>query len=179
MIYPENSVILAPLSGFTDLPYRRSAYRHGAVYAFTEMVDAGSLVYRNIRTAKMLERGEDESWLGLQFVASDKDILKKAAEIVNERNFDVIDFNLGCPAPKVVKKGEGAALGEKIDEVKAVVLINPNNPTGIVHRKEFVKMMVDLTEDQKIPLIVDEIYDLLWFDKKPVNAALERVKLLP
>jgi nifR3 family TIM-barrel protein len=115
-IYPENSVVLAPLSGFSDLPYRRSARRHGCEYAFTEMVDAGSLVYRNVKTIKMLERGDDEPWLGLQLVAADKDILKKAALIVNERNFDVIDFNLGCPAPKVVRKGEGAALGEKIDE---------------------------------------------------------------
>ena len=120
MIYLENSIILAPLSGYTDLPYRRSARRHGCVYAFTEMVDAGSLVYRNFRTIKMLERGEDEPWLGLQLVAADKDILKKATQIVNEKNFDVIDFNLGCPAPKVVKKGEGAALGEKIDKAVSV-----------------------------------------------------------
>ncbi len=120
MIYPKNSVILAPLSGFTDLPYRRSARRHGCVYAFTEMVDAGSLVYRNFRTMKMLKRGEEEAWLGLQLIAADKDILKKATQIVNEKNFDVIDFNLGCPAPKVVKKGEGAALGEKIDKAVSV-----------------------------------------------------------
>jgi len=120
MIYPENSVILAPLSGFSDLPYRRSARRHGCHYAFTEMVDAGSLVYRNVKTIKMLERGDDEPWLGLQLVAADKDILRKAALIINERNFDIIDFNLGCPAPKVVRKGEGAALGEKIDEAVSV-----------------------------------------------------------
>ena len=119
-MYPENSVILAPLSGFTDLPYRRSARRHGCRYAFTEMVDAGSLVYRNTKTVKMLERGEDEPWLGLQLLAADKELLKKATIIVNECNFDVIDFNLGCPAPKVVRKGEGAALGEKIDEAVSV-----------------------------------------------------------
>ena len=111
-IYPENSVVLAPLSGFTDLPYRRSARRHGCTYAFTEMVDAGSLVYRNVKTVKMLERGDDEEWLGLQLVGADEKLLEEAVRIVNDRNFDVIDFNLGCPAPKVARKGEGAVLAE-------------------------------------------------------------------
>ena len=118
-IYPADTLILAPLSGFTDLPYRRSARRHACCYAFTEMVDAGSLVYRNEKTVKMLERGDDEPWLGLQLLGADSNLLKEAVKIVNDRNFDLIDFNLGCPAPKVARKGEGAVLGENID--KAVV----------------------------------------------------------
>ena len=112
MIYQANSVILAPLSGFTDLPYRRSARRHQCSYAFTEMVDAGALVFGNEKTLMMTNRGDDEDWLGIQLVGSDLDHLKKAVEIVNQRHFDVIDFNLGCPAPKVVRKGEGAKLAE-------------------------------------------------------------------
>ncbi len=120
MLYPENTIILAPLSGFTDLPYRSSAHRHGCKFAFTEMVDAGALVYRNVKTVKMLERGNEEQWLGLQLIGTDKDVLKKAVLMVNGRGFDVIDFNLGCPAPKVIRKGEGAALGAKIDEAVSV-----------------------------------------------------------
>ena len=118
-IYPENSIVLAPLSGFTDLPYRRSARRHGCFYAFTEMVDAGSLVYRNPKTLKMLERGDDEQWLGFQLVGADVQVLAEAVRIVNDRNFDVIDFNLGCPAPKVARKGEGAVLAENQDKALA------------------------------------------------------------
>lgn len=127
MIYPENSIVLAPLSGFSDLPYRRSAHRHGCIFAFTEMVDAGSLAYRNVRTFKMLERGDEEEWLGLQLVGADKDLLKKAMQISVNHNFDVIDFNLGCPAPKVVRKGDGAALGEKIDEAASCLEVIKSN----------------------------------------------------
>ena len=115
-IYPENSIILAPLSGYTDLPYRRSARRFGCKYCFTEMIDAGSLAYGNYKTTRFMERGDDEEWLGVQLVGSDHDRIKKAVEILNRHNFDILDFNLGCPVPKVAKKGAGAALGEKIDE---------------------------------------------------------------
>lgn len=128
MIYPENSVILAPLSGFTDLPYRRSARRHGCRYAFTEMVDAGSLAMGNGKTDKMLKRGEEEPWLGTQLVGADHAHLAKAAEILNDMNFDVLDFNLGCPAPKVVRKGEGAKLaGNPEAAVKAFEVLARNS----------------------------------------------------
>lgn len=128
MIYPENSVILAPLSGFTDLPYRRSARRHGCQYAFTEMVDAGALAFGNDRTLQMIDRGQDEEWLGVQLVGSDSEELKKATAIINTRNFDVLDFNLGCPAPKVVRKGEGSKLAETPDKAaKALETIVRNS----------------------------------------------------
>lgn len=127
MIYPENSLILAPLSGFTDLPYRRSARRHGCTFAFTEMVDAGALVYSNEKTLMMANRGSDEEWLGIQLVGSNRDHLTKAVEIVNQRNFDVLDFNLGCPAPKVVRKNEGAKLAEDADKAASSLEIIVRN----------------------------------------------------
>jgi tRNA-dihydrouridine synthase B len=114
-IYPENSLILAPLSGHTDMPYRNSARRMGCVYAFTEMIDAGSLVFGNEKTLRFLDRAPGEKWLGAQLVGSEPEILSKAVEILNKHNFSVLDFNLGCPAPKVAKKGEGAALGKDFD----------------------------------------------------------------
>ncbi|HBC86768.1 MAG TPA: hypothetical protein DCZ94_07435 [Lentisphaeria bacterium] len=115
-IYPDNSVILAPLAGYTDHPYRSSAIRHGCRYAFTEMIDAGSLVYGHRKTLSMLKRGSDEKWLGVQIVGSDHDLLRKASEIINGSECDILDFNLGCPAKKVAKKGEGAALAKKTEE---------------------------------------------------------------
>ena len=115
-IYPEDAVILAPLSGYTDMPFRMSARRHGCRFAFTEMIDAGSLVFGNEKTLRFLTRNENEDWLGIQLVGSDVATLSKATEIVNRYEFSVIDFNLGCPAPKVAKKGEGAALARRPDE---------------------------------------------------------------
>ncbi len=113
MVYPENAVIMAPIAGHTDLPMRLSAARHGCRYAFTEMIDAGSLVYAVKKTARLMERSPEEKFLGIQLVGSDPVILEEAVKIINDLNFDVLDFNLGCPAPKVAKKGEGITLALK------------------------------------------------------------------
>ncbi len=107
-IYPPGAPLLAPLAGHTDLPMRLSARRHGCRYAFTEMVDAGSLVFGNHKTMKLIQRDPSEDFLGIQLVGSEPDTLKKAVEIINGLDFSVLDFNLGCPAPKVARKGEGA-----------------------------------------------------------------------
>lgn len=80
------------------------------------MIDASSLAYGNDKTTRFMERGDDEEWLGVQLVGCNHDRISKAVDILNQHNFDVLDFNLGCPVPKVAKKGAGAALGEKIDE---------------------------------------------------------------
>ncbi len=117
MIWPENALILAPVAGYTDLPGRLSMRRHGCRYAFTEMVDAGSLTYANPKSRRILERGKTEDFLGVQLVGADPAELQRAAEIVNDLDFDVLDFNLGCPAPKVARKCEGITLAlEKPDE---------------------------------------------------------------
>lgn len=124
-LYPENSVLLAPLAGHTDLPMRLSARRYGCRYAFTEMIDAGSLVFGNAKTLTLIRRSPLEEFLGIQLVGSDPVHLAKAVEIINSRHFDVLDFNLGCPAPKVEKKCEGIAFAlHRPDEaLKAVELI--------------------------------------------------------
>ena len=117
MLYPEDAILLAPLAGFTDQAMRRSCARHGCKYSFAEMIDAGSLVYGNEKTFRLAERAADEKFLGIQLVGSEPELLKKAVEIVNSKNYDVLDFNLGCPAPKVEKKCEGAAFAlHKPDE---------------------------------------------------------------
>ena len=108
VLYEPGTPLLAPIAGHTDLPMRLSARRHGCRYAFTEMVDAGSLVFGNYKTNELLiARDPSEPFLGIQLVGSEPEILAKAAEIVNCHQFEVLDFNLGCPAPKVAKKCEG------------------------------------------------------------------------
>ncbi|MFZ2657419.1 MAG: tRNA-dihydrouridine synthase family protein [Victivallales bacterium] len=136
-IYPDNSIVLAPLAGFTDLPYRSSARRHGCLFAFTEMIDAGSLVFGHGKTLSMLKRGENETWLGVQIVGSEHEILKKAARIICQHDVNIIDFNLGCPARKVIKKGEGAALARKTEEaIRAfeIIVMNSQVPVTVKTR---------------------------------------------
>ncbi len=119
-IYPENAILMAPLAGYTDLPYRRSFRRHEAHYIFTEMVDASSLIYAERRSRKFLDRGKDEKWLGLQLVGSNLEEIEKAIEIVNRHEFSILDINMGCPTPKVVKKGKGAGLAKDPDHAAKI-----------------------------------------------------------
>ena len=114
-VYPEGALILAPLSGFTDLPYRRSARRHGCRFAFAEMVDVASLAHTPERGLALAARGAEEDFLGVQLVGADHEWLKRSCDELNAREFSLLDFNLGCPVAKVVKKGAGAALGRRID----------------------------------------------------------------
>ena len=114
-IYPGNAVLAAPLSGYTDLPYRRSLRRQGCFFAFTEMVDAASIAYSNNNSIELLRRGDDEDFLAVQLVGSDLEHLRIAVDHINEHEFDVFDFNLGCPVPKVAKKHAGAALGRDVE----------------------------------------------------------------
>ncbi len=148
MLYPDNSIILAPLSGFTDLPYRNSMRRHGCQYAFTEMVDASSLAYGSERTEIMLRRAEHEPWLGVQLVGCHPERIAKAVDILNRYNFDVIDFNLGCPAPKVARKGAGAILGSNIDQAAALLEIIVKKSTRPVTAKIRI-----LSEDDPAPTL--------------------------
>ena len=116
MIYEPDALVLAPLSGFTDAPYRRSARRCGCRYAFTEMVDAASLTFAFERSKDLLLRYEDEEFLGVQLLGGNADHIKEAVLKLNNFHFDVLDFNLGCPVPKVAKKCAGAELGLHYEE---------------------------------------------------------------
>ncbi|MCK5803162.1 MAG: tRNA-dihydrouridine synthase family protein [Lentisphaeria bacterium] len=104
-------VYLAPLAGYTDLPFRRACQKQGLLHGFTPMVDACSLAFAPDKNKRILVRGEDESWLGTQLLGQDPDMLGKAADILNAGFYDTMDLNLGCPVKKVTQKGGGAALG--------------------------------------------------------------------
>jgi len=164
MIYPPDSLILAPLSGFTDLPYRRSARRHGCKYAFTEMVDAGALAYGNNKTSKMLTRGDDEKWLGVQLIGSELDHLSKAVEIINQHHFDVLDFNLGCPAPKVIRKNEGSKLAEDADKAAKCLEVIVRSS----HIPVSAKIRI-LDENDPAPT--------LYLSKKLINAGVKAITI--
>ena len=126
-IYPENALIMAPLSGFTDAAYRRSMYRHGCKFAFTEMVDVSAMAYKTKSSFFMLERSKEDAFLGCQLVGSSVEHAKIAMQELKAYDFDLIDLNLGCPVPKVAKKGAGAALGRNFELAKAMFNIIAEN----------------------------------------------------
>lgn len=106
----ENNVILAPMAGVTDLPFRLLCRRMGAGLVCMEMVSAKAIFYNNRNTEGLLEIHPQELPASLQLFGSDPEILARMAERIEDRPFSILDFNMGCPVPKVVNNGEGSAL---------------------------------------------------------------------
>lgn len=106
----KNNLILAPIAGVTGLPFRILARREGCGLAFTEMVSAKGLYYNDEKTKKLLDTCAEDRPLGVQIFGSEPEIMAYAARELSVREFDIIDINLGCPTPKIVKNGDGAAL---------------------------------------------------------------------
>lgn len=101
---------LAPMAGITDLPFRLIARRLGCGLTISEMVRAKGLLYKNVKTTEMLRIHDGERPTAIQLFGSVPEELAQAAAIVEESGADIIDFNMGCPVPKIVNNGEGSAL---------------------------------------------------------------------
>ncbi len=103
--------VLAPLAGFTDLPFRSVAKKFGADLTVSEMLSSNALVHGSEKTFHMLEKSSNEDPYSVQIAGSNVDIIKGAVEILNEQSgIDIIDLNCGCPVPKVVGHGSGSSL---------------------------------------------------------------------
>ena len=105
-----NPVVTAPMAGVTDLPFRLLLKEQGCGLVCGEMVSAQALVYGNRNTLKLLTTDPRERPVSIQLFGSDPETMARAAEILATYPVDLIDINMGCPVPKVVKNGEGAAL---------------------------------------------------------------------
>jgi tRNA-dihydrouridine synthase B len=102
---------LAPLAGFTDLPFRSVVKKFGADLTVSEMISSNALAFKSKKTFKMLEKNSLETPYSIQIAGSDQAIIQKAVELLNERDgIDIIDLNCGCPAPKVVNNLQGSSL---------------------------------------------------------------------
>ena len=106
----ENPYILAPMAGVTDLPFRLLCKEMGAGLICMEMVSAKAISFHNKNTEKLMEIEEKERPVSMQLFGSEPDLIAKMAAQIEERPFDILDLNMGCPVPKVVNNGEGSAL---------------------------------------------------------------------
>lgn len=102
--------VLAPIAGYTDLPFRRMCRRFGAHFAHTALIDAGALVHGNPDNPLILRRGAEEPWLAVQLLGSIPADVRRAAEMLRDMPFDAVDFNMGCPVRKIIRRCAGAAL---------------------------------------------------------------------
>lgn len=106
----QNPVVLAPMAGVTDLPFRLLCKEMDCGLLYTEMVSAKAILYGNKNTEALMQVTPNEHPIALQLFGSDPEVMGEIAKRVEERPFDIIDVNMGCPVPKVVNNGEGSAL---------------------------------------------------------------------
>ena len=148
-----NNLILAPMAGVTDLPFRLLCSRQGAGMCCMEMVSAKAILYQNKNTESLLEIHPEEGMLSLQLFGSDPKILSKMAKKIEDRPFAVLDINMGCPVPKVVNNGEGSALMKNpqlVEQIVSAVVKAVDKPVTVKIRKGFDEAHVNAVEIAKI-----------------------------
>ncbi|SER89402.1 tRNA dihydrouridine synthase DusB [Lachnobacterium bovis] len=148
-----NNLILAPMAGVTDLPFRILCKEQGAGLLCMEMISAKAILYKNKNTQSLLAIDEREKPVSLQLFGSDPDIMAQIAKEIEDRPYDILDINMGCPVPKIVNNGEGSALmknpklvGEIIEKVSKAT----KKPVTVKFRKGFDDEHVNAVEIAKI-----------------------------
>ncbi len=145
----ENNLILGPMAGVTDLPFRLLCKEQGAGLVCMEMVSAKAILYHNRNTESLLTIDGAEHPVSLQLFGADPDIIAGIAHQIEERPFDILDLNMGCPVPKIVNNGEGSALmknpvmaGQIIEKTARVI----HKPLTVKIRKGFDEEHVNAVE---------------------------------
>ena len=149
----KNQAVLAPMAGVTDLPFRLLCHEQGAGLLSMEMVSAKAISFHNKNTESLMEIDKREHPIALQLFGSDPNLISEVAKSIEERPFDILDINMGCPVPKVVNNGEGSALmknpkliGEIIEKTAKAI----KKPVTVKIRKGFNDSMVNAVEVARI-----------------------------
>ena len=149
----ENNVFLAPMAGVTDLPFRILCKEMGCGLVYSEMVSAKGILYDNKNTTELLEIDPKERPVAVQLFGSDPEILGAMAKKIEQYPIDIIDVNMGCPAPKIVKNGEGCCLmktPELVGRIVKSLVESQSKPVTIKFRKGFDDDHVNAVEIAKI-----------------------------
>lgn len=149
----ENSYVLGPMAGVTDLPFRLLCKEQGAGLLCMEMVSAKGIFYNNKNTESLLQIHPEEVPVSLQFFGSDQKIVSEMAKRVEERPFSILDINMGCPVPKVVRNGEGSALMKNpklVYELVSATVKAIKKPVTVKIRKGFDDEHINAVEIAKI-----------------------------
>lgn len=149
-----NNVFLAPMAGVTDIPFRKICRKFGPGLTFTEMASTKAMEYNSDKTEKLLTIMPDERPSVAQIFGSDKDVIRNTIEKLNEdETIDIIDINMGCPAPKLVKNGDGSGLLLHLDKVEEIVKEATRvskKPITVKTRKGFNDEIITAVEVAKI-----------------------------
>ena len=149
----KNNVILAPMAGVTDLPFRVLCKEQGAGLLCMEMVSAKAIYYGSKNTEELMKISPAEMPVSLQLFGSDADIMADMAKKIEEKPFAVLDINMGCPVPKVVNSGEGSALMKNpklAEEIIKKMVKAVKKPVTVKIRKGFDEVHLNAVEMAKI-----------------------------
>lgn len=149
----DNNVILAPMAGVTDLPFRLLCREMGAGMVCMEMVSAKAIYYNNRNTEELLTVHPEEHPVSLQLFGSEPEIVAQMAARIEERPFSVLDFNMGCPVPKVVNNGEGSALMKApglVEKLLTALVKAVRKPVTVKIRKGYDDNSVNAVEIARI-----------------------------
>ncbi|PPK58169.1 tRNA-dihydrouridine synthase B [Malaciobacter marinus] len=153
-------MVLAPLAGYTDLPFRRVVKKFGADLTISEMISSNALVYKSEKTLKMIEKSPTEDPYFVQIAGNKPELVRDAVEILNEIDgIDGIDLNCGCPAPKVFNHGSGSnLLGDlkKLEEILSTV--------KKYNKKRYTTAKVRLGVNEKIPVEIGKVVEACGVD---------------
>ncbi|MFA5177427.1 MAG: tRNA dihydrouridine synthase DusB [Candidatus Omnitrophota bacterium] len=128
----KSNLILAPMAGVSDLPFRRLNRKFGAELAFVEMINCRSISFKSRRTQSMLSSGPKDKPLGIQLLGCEEKFILKALDVLKSYKFDLLDFNAACPAKKVVRRKEGAGLLKEPKKLKKLLkLVVKNSPVPV------------------------------------------------
>ena len=148
----ENPFVLAPMAGVTDLPFRKLCKEQGAGLICMEMVSAKAISFHNKNTEALMEIDKCENPVSMQLFGSEPELMARVAAEIEERPFDILDINMGCPVPKVVNNGEGSALlknPELIVKIVKSVSSAIKKPLTVKVRIGFENEPVDIVEIAK------------------------------
>ena len=149
----QSPVILAPMAGVSDLPFRVLCKEQGAGLVCMEMVSAKAIYYRNKNTESLLEIHPNETPVSLQLFGSEPDIMSEMAKKIEDRPFSILDINMGCPVPKVVNNKEGSALMKNpklVEEIVGKIVKAIQKPVTVKIRKGFDDANVNAVEIAKV-----------------------------
>ncbi len=149
----ENNVFLAPMAGVTDLPFRLLCKEMGCGMVYSEMVSAKGLQYENRNTEVLLKLAEAERPAAVQLFGSDPVLMGEIGQKLERYPFDILDVNMGCPAPKIVKNGEGSALTKNpplVGKIVKALVESQKKPVTIKFRKGFDDAHINAVEIAQI-----------------------------
>lgn len=149
----DNNLILAPMAGVTDLPFRLLCREQGAGLVCMEMVSARAIYFQNKNTEELMKIHPNERPVSLQLFGSDPVIISEMAKKIEEKPFSILDINMGCPVPKVVNNGEGSALMKNpklVEEIITRTVKAIKKPVTVKFRKGFNDSLINALEIAKI-----------------------------